>query len=269
MGRAPDPLESFCARYRVGNGPSGNVGAERITTVVLRNLPINGLTCRNPFAATGGTDLEPLSKIKFFAPGAFLVDQERAITAVYYARLASNYPGVQRAAASLRWTGMNYEALVVIDPFGTDTIQHALLRKIEHYLHAYRRIRHDVKVEQAQYVPIALAMTICVLPNYLQAHVKAALPAAFSKSILPDGTRGFFHPDNLSFGDSIPVSAIVATAQAIPGVMSVTVNTLERLGEDSRAALDLGVLQIGPMEIAQLDNNPNNPEHDTLTFNRR
>jgi hypothetical protein len=269
LGRAPDPLESFCARYRVGNGPFGNVGAEMITSIVLRNNPIDGLTCRNPFAATGGKDSEPLSEIKLFAPGAFLIDQERAITANDYARLAGKYPGVQRAAASLRWTGMNYEALVAVDPFGTDTIQHSLLRKIEHYLHASRRIGHDVRVVQAQYVPIALAMTICVLPNYLQAHVKAALLAAFSNGILPDGTHGFFHPDKLNFGNSIPVSAIVAAAQAVPGVMSVTVNTLERLGEDSRAALDLGVLLIGPMEIAQLDNDPNNPEHGTLAFTMR
>jgi hypothetical protein len=269
LGRAPDPLESFCARYRVGNGSSGNVGSETITTVVLRNISIDGLTCCNPLAATGGTDSESISEIKLYAPGAFTADQERAITADDYARLAGNYPGVQRAAAFLRWTGMNYEALVAVDPFGTDTIQHTLLRKIEHYLQAYRRIGHDVKVVQAQYVPIALAMTICVLPNYLQAHVKAALLAAFSNGILPDGTRGFFHPDNLSFGDSIPVSAIVATAQAVPGVLSVTVNTFERYGEDSRAALDLGVLLIGPMEIAQLDNDQSNPEHGTLTFTMR
>ena len=30
LGREPDPLEVFCARYRVGNGLSGNVGAERL-----------------------------------------------------------------------------------------------------------------------------------------------------------------------------------------------------------------------------------------------
>ena len=269
LGRAPDPLEAFCARYRVGNGPSGNVGAETITNVVLRDISIDGLSCRNPFAAAGGALPEPLNEIKLFAPGAFMVDQERAITAGDYARLAGKYPGVQRASASLRWTGMNYEALIVIDPLGTDELQRSLLRKIEHYLQPYRRIGHDVKVMQAEYVAIVLAMTICVLPNYLQAHVKAALLAAFSSGILPDGTRGFFHPDSLSFGDSIPVSAIIARAQAVPGVMSVTLNTLERLGEDSRAARDLGVLLIGPMEITQLDNDPNYPERGTLTFTMR
>jgi hypothetical protein len=269
LGRAPEPLEAFCARYRVGNGPSGNVGAESITTVVLKNISIDGLSCRNPFAAVGGALPEPLNEIKLYAPGAFIVDQERAITANDYARLAGKYPGVQRATASLRWTGMNYEALVVIDPLGTDELRYSLLRKIEHYLQPYRRIGHDVKVVQAQYVPIALALDICVLPNYLQAHVKAALLATFSNAILPDGTRGFFHPDNLSFGDSIPASVLIARAQAVPGVMSVTLKTLERYGEDSRAALILGVLLIGPMEIAQLDNDPNNPEHGTLTFTMR
>lgn len=269
LGRAPDPHASFCASYRVGNGPSGNVGAETITTVVWKNTKIDSLICRNPLAAMGGTAPEPISEIKLYAPGAFAVDQERAVTASDYARLAGNYPGVQRATAELRWTGINYEALVVIDPLGTDTIEYSLLRKIEHYLQPYRRIGHDVRVVQAEYVPVALAMTICVLPNYVQAHVKAALLAAFSNGILPDGTRGFFHPDNLSFGDSIPVSAVVAAAQAVPGVQSVTVNTLERYGEPSPAALDLGVLLIGSLEIAELDNDPNNPERGTLTLNMR
>ncbi len=198
-----------------------------------------------------------------------MLDQERAITADDYARQAGKFPGVQRAAASLRWTGVNYDARVAIDPLGTDAAQPALLRSIERYLQPFRRIGHDVQVVQAEYVPIELVMNICVLPNYLAAHVKATLLAAFSNSIQPNGKRGFFHPDNLSFGDSIAVSTLVATAQAVTGVQSVVVHTLEHYGEVSHMALRLGVLLIGPMEIAQLDNDPNEPEHGTLTFNMR
>ncbi len=57
LGREPDPLEVFCARYRVGNGPLGNVGAGTIKQMVIRNTTLNdpGLMVRNPFAATGGT----------------------------------------------------------------------------------------------------------------------------------------------------------------------------------------------------------------------
>lgn len=271
LGREPDPLEVFCARYRVGNGLAGNVGAETITRMALYNGTLNdpGLVVRNPFAATGGTEPEPLREIKLYAPGAFMLDQERAITADDYAWLAGEFPGVQRAAASLRWTGINYDARVAIDPIGTDAAQPALLRSIERYLEPFRRIGHDVLVVQAEYVPIELVMNICVLPNYLAAHVKAALLAAFSNSVQPNGMLGFFHPDNLSFGDSIAVSTLIATAQAITGVQSVFIHTLERYGETSRMALRLGVLLIGPMEIAQLDNDPNEPEHGTLTFNMR
>ncbi|MHB8595726.1 MAG: putative baseplate assembly protein [Ktedonobacteraceae bacterium] len=277
LGREPDPLEVFCARYRVGNGPAGNVGAEMITQMVVRNTTINdpGLMVRNPFAAMGGTLREPLQEIRLYAPGAFMFDQERAITADDYARLAGEFPGVQRAAASLRWTGVNYDARVAIQPdainrsLRTDGAQPALLRAIERYLQPFRRIGHDVQVVQAEYVPIELVMNICVLPNYLAAHVKAALLAAFSNSIQPNGTRGFFYPDNLSFGGSIAVSTLAATAQAVTGVQSVVIDTLERYGEMSRMALRLGVLLIGPIEIAQLDNDPNEPEHGTLTFNMR
>ena len=130
-----------------------------------------------------------------------------------------------------------------------------MLRAIERYLQPFRRIGHDVQVVQAEYVPIELVMNIscCQLPGGAR---KAALLAAFSNSIQPNGKRDFFHPDNLSFGDSIAVSTLVATAQAVTGVLSVVVHTLERYGEVSRMELRLGVLLIGPMEIAQLDNDP-------------
>jgi hypothetical protein len=36
---------------------------------------------------------------------------------------------------------------------------------------------------------------------------------------------GFFHPDNLTFGEGVYLSKLVAAAQAVPGVEGVTVKT--------------------------------------------
>ena len=43
-----------------------------------------------------------------------------------------------------------------------------------------------------------------------------------------DGTLGFFRPDNLTFGDAIYVSRLLATIQAIPGVQNAVVTELGR-----------------------------------------
>ncbi|MGH6871407.1 MAG: putative baseplate assembly protein [Rhizomicrobium sp.] len=91
-GRTPDAGTTFTASYSVGNGPSGNVGAESITyiafTEVTGNMP--RLRPRNPFAAQGGTAPEPVVDVKQFAPYAFRDTLERAITADDYTAIAGD-----------------------------------------------------------------------------------------------------------------------------------------------------------------------------------
>jgi len=116
----------------------------------------------------------------------------------------------------------------------------------------------------ARYVPLDLKLEVCALPHYQRAHVKAALLDVFSNRVLPAGRLGFFHPDNLTFGEGIFLSKIVATAQAVPGVECVTVKRFQRLFESANYEIENGVLPLRVNEIAQLDNDPNYPEHGKL-----
>ena len=267
LGQASNSMQ-FTATYRIGNGLRGNVGANSITHIVFKNPQSSGVTLRprNPIAISGGTDPEPLAEAKLFAPHAFRTNKQRAITADDYAELAQRNPKVQRATATLRWMGGWYEVLVAIDPYGKEEADQTLLDQIEAYLEPYRRIGHNLKVVGADYVPLDIAMTICVAPHYLRGHVKAALLDIFSNRILPNGQLGFFHPDNLTFGRGVAVSKLVAIAQAVPGVQSVTVTTLERFQEGPNNELANDFLSIGPLEIAQLDNDPSFPENGKLVF---
>ncbi len=265
LGRVPAPGATFGAEYRVGNGRAGNVGAEVISRIVFRATHASGITrVRNPLAAEGGTEPEPLGEVKLFAPATFRRRLARAITAEDYAALAGEIPGVQRAAAILDWNGSWYEARVAIDPTGSESPDEALLANVGEILHRCRRIGHDVVVQRARYVPLHLALRVCVLPHYLRAHVKRALLDVLGSRDLPGGRRGLFHPDNLSFGDAIYLSRVVAAAQAVQGVESVTVTHLERLCERDGTALVTGVLEIDSWEIAQLDNDPVHPERGLL-----
>jgi hypothetical protein len=56
----------------------------------------------------------------------------------------------------------------------------------------------------------------------------------------------------------------VAAAQAVAGVECASVTELRRLFEPANRELETGVLPLGPQEIAQLDNDPNFPEHGQL-----
>jgi hypothetical protein len=305
LGEMPAAGTVFQANLRVGNGPAGNVGAETITYLVLRNEQVSGpaIAPRNPLPAIGGTAPEPLAEVKLFAPYAFRDVLERAITTDDYATITgdnarrrkegyaavaaadrgtdaclSQFIAVQGAKATLRWTGSWYEVLVAIDPEGTHDASLALVEEITEYLEPYRRIGHDLMVAPAECVPLSLGLTICVLPNYLRAHVEAALLDVFSNRVLPDGTLGFFHPDNLTFGVGVDVSKIVAAAMAVTGVQNAVVTELERfeVAEPAPSADQPGeelppggVLSLGPLEIARLDNDPNFPENGRLTLDVR
>ena len=129
---------------------------------------------------------------------------------------------------------------------------------------ALRRIGHDVTVSQAEYVPLEIDLLVCVLPGYLRGHVKASLLDVLSNRYLRDGRLGFFHPDNLSFGEGVYLSRLVAAVQAVEGVESVTVNVFKRLFEAPNQEIENGLLPLSPLEVARLDNDPNYPDHGVL-----
>ncbi len=269
-GEAPRAGTAFRARYRVGNGPSGNVGAGAIRHFVLRKKIDSGVSLkpRNPLSAHGGTPPEPLAEVRLLAPHVFRERMERAVVADDYARLVEReFPGrVQRTAATLRWTGSWDEVLVAVDPFGTEENVDRLLREVRKALHRYRRIGHDVVVARAVSVALDIELCVRVRPHFLRGHVEAALLEVLGNLALPDGRRGLFHPDNLTFGQGIALSRLLAAAQAVTGVESVVAKRFERLHEGPNQEIENGFLPLGPLEIARLDNDRRFPDQGKLVL---
>jgi len=263
LGAQPEPGATFSARYRIGNGTSGNVGAETIVEMTRPKQSVAGaaITVRNPLAATGGTDPEPLAQIKLLAPQAYSSELVRAVTAADYATLAQRNPAVFQAAAVLRFSGARPAVRVAVDPLGTETVAPALLEAIAQELEHARSIGQDVEVVGATYVPLDIELDVSVLPGYLRGDVGAALHQLFSNRVLPDGTLGFFHQQNLGFGLAMYENALIAAAQGVDGVQTVEVLRLARLLDESQGPLPSGgALTLGPLEVAQLDNDPSAPE---------
>lgn len=272
-GRRPNAGETFVARYRLGNGPAGNIGADVLECVAFRNAYPSGitLTSRNPLPARGGMRAEPIAEAKLRAPQLFRHRLQRAVTAADYAAIVMRdfKSAVQRAAAKLRWNGVEREVVVAIDAFGGSEPDSELLARIDRHLRRFRRIGHDLDVVSARQVPLDLGLEICVKPGYLRGHVKAALLESLGNRKRMDGRLGLFHPDNVAVGESVYLSRIVAEAQRIDGVESVVVSRLERLYEGPNGEIDAGLLTLGSMEVARLDNDPGFPENGRLSLTMR
>ncbi|MFZ4859029.1 MAG: putative baseplate assembly protein [Desulfuromonadaceae bacterium] len=278
-GMQPAEGTIFTPRYRTGNGTQGNIGAGSIRNVFAPLFldPVNlelltgidaGIieSVTNPIAARGGDEPETLEEVRLYAPQAFK-EPRRCVTPEDYARRAGEHSGVQRAAATIRWTGSWHTIFLTVDRRDGKMVTEKFASDLLAWLEPWRMAGHDLEVNRPVFVSLEISLLVCVAEEHFRSDVKAALLDAFSAQQRPDGHRGFFHPDNWTFGQSVAVSRIYAVAQSIPGVRHVEVNQLRRQGSKDR-----GVpyeLTFGMLEIPRLDNDPNYPDHGTLNVEMR
>jgi hypothetical protein len=258
-GMAPETGHSFTAVYRVGNGTSGNVGRDAITLI---DLPagvahIAGVT--NPLPAWGGADPETVEHVRQSAPVAFQT-QKRAVTAADYEALTMAYPGVQRTAATLRWTGSWHTVFITVERDQQAALDPQFIADLEAHLDGYRMAGVDLEVQDGVRVPLLIQMKVCVAADYIAADVAQALLAVFNSDNAPDGSPGLFNPSRFDLGQPVYLSPLIAAAQRIDGVSSVRVCTFERQDQPGTAGLAAGVLVPQPLEFFVLDNDPNYPE---------
>jgi hypothetical protein len=274
------PLEggTLEARYRVGTGTAGNVGAG----AVYHLLTTSGLGIdvadpvlpgiRNPLPAVGGTGAESLDEVRLYAPQAFR-RQERAVTEADYAEVSERHPEVSRAVARRLWTGSWHTMFITVDRLAGREVDDAFESELGGWVDRYELAGHDVEIEPPRFVALDIALTVCVKRRYFGSDVKRALLEVFSSVDLPGGRRGYFHPDSFSFGQPVYLSRIIARAMDVPGVRWVEVDPsgdpparFQRWGELPRGEIGQGFIDIGRLEIARLDNDPNAPENGRIEF---
>lgn len=256
------PSERLFASYRVGVGRAGNIGPDSIAHVLTKGVS-GPVSARNPVPGKGGRERETVPEIRARAVAA-LDENRRAVTRADYIRLATEHPEVSRAHVRTIGHGSWDTIVIAIDPVGNVEADEALLRDVRDWLEPYRLMGQDIMVERPRFAPLEIELAICACPDYLPSDVRQAVLRRLSSGVLPDGTLGFFHPDNLSFGQPIYHSHIVAAALSVPGVTDVRFVTFRRWRSTDVAALDNGVLTFDPAEIPILMNDPSFPERGVL-----
>ncbi len=270
LGKRATAGTEFALTFRVGGGTAGNLGADALRHAVADPIqfPAGSITAiRNPLPAQGGAAPESFEQVRQFAPQAFR-RQERAVTEADWAEVAQRFPGVQRAVARFRWTGSWHTVFVTIDRLGglTAARDPRFKAALRAHLEKYRLAGYDLEIADPVFVPLDLALLVCVRPGYFLSDVLAALRRVFSRQQFAAGTRGFFHPDNFTFGQSLFLSRVCAAALSVTGVASVELKKFQRYGRAPNHELANALIAAAPLEILRLDNDRNFPENGKIEF---
>ena len=247
--------------YRVGGGAAGNVAPDSVWRI---ESPLAAESATNPFAGTGGAGAEADLAVRRRAPEAFRAVQYRAVRREDYEAAAETLPYVARAGSAFRWTGSWITAFTTIDPVGTTRVAaDERLGAIER-LNRYRMAGYESYVPAAKYAAIDLEVRVCARTDAFRGDVQAAVLAALSTRQFVDGRRGFFHPDNFTFGQPLERSQLEAAIQRAVGVGGVITVHYRRRGHTAGYVDMPPVVAVGADEIVLVENDPSRPERGSV-----
>ncbi len=247
-------------RYQVGVGSEGNIGRD---SLVFCDEP-KIVSCWNPFDVTGGLDAEATALIIRRVQEAYLAKQFRAITLTDYEQRALELKNVSNAKAFYQWSGSWRIVRLAIDPKGGYDEHETIRREVAQALEPLRLIGDDLEVRLPHYVPLEITVPICVDQDYWIEDIRFLLEQEFSTGYTPDGRKGFFHPDNWTFGQSLLASQILGRVALVKGIGHVSELEMKRFNEPPSGLPDR--IEVQMHEIILVANDPDHQEKGVIHF---
>ncbi|MFF2076577.1 putative baseplate assembly protein [Kitasatospora sp. NPDC058162] len=212
--RLPTGRENVRARYRIGIGESGNVGAGRITQLTTRPLGVSAVV--NPLPATGGAGPDGPGLARRTIPLA-VTALDRLVSVPDYEDFTRSRAGIGRASATRLPDGRR--ELVHVTVAGVDdiplTADSDLIRTLRSSLTTYGDPRLPVEVALRELVLLVVALSVKVDPDHSWDLVEPALRRALLDRLGYAGRQ---------LGQSAHLSEVLTAAQAVPGVDWVEVD---------------------------------------------
>jgi hypothetical protein len=264
FGLIPRKESVFEVSYRLGNGRRGNLAADSLKHFDRQALSFLE-AISNPIAVTDGADAETPGKVRQLAPDAFRAVTYRAVQAKDYAEAAERLDWVQRAGARFRWTGSWLTAFVTPDPLGSVSLTQNQRQALTDQIDRFRQAGREAHVMASRYADIDLEIIICVEPNAFPGQVKErVLEALLGRTDL--NKKGFFDPDNFTFGTPLRRSKLEAVITQVAGVLAVRKIEIRRRGYFDWIMLTKPYFTVSDQDVIRLENDPNYPERGTLTL---
>ncbi|MDB4951656.1 MAG: hypothetical protein JWM27_4305 [Gemmatimonadetes bacterium] len=225
--RLPTGRENVGSVYRKGIGRVGNVRARQLSLLMTRELGLRSVV--NPLAAGGGQDPQEIEDARTNAPVTVLT-LDRVVSIRDFEDYARTFPGIAKAQAVWAWdAGRRGILLTVAGPEGDpvsvarDMPGDRLRLALEGHGDAFVPVRVLPFRAVRFHLDARLVIDADRLAETVLAAVRAALLAAFSF-----GAR--------RFGQRVALSEVIATIQAVPGVVAVDVDALYRDGGERKPA---------------------------------
>jgi hypothetical protein len=214
--RYPTGQENLRARYRVGLGQPGNLGATQISQLLDKPLAVKGVV--NPLPSTGGADPEDRDHARANAPLPIKA-LDRLVSVVDYADFSRTFAGVGKAAADRLVDGRRQTVVVTVA--GADGT--ALDKDSDVVVNLRRALRQlgdpslPVRVLVSQRLVLRLGLVLGIAADHefktVEPVVRAALLDRFSF-------------DRQCLGEGVAESAVLACAVAVEGVSWARVDDL-------------------------------------------
>lgn len=210
--RLPTGSNNVVATYRIEAGadspPAGKL------TVIAQSYP--GLqSVVNPVPVSGGSDPDPASLLRQYAPQSVLTFG-RAVSVFDYQALAAGAPGVNRAQAVWSWNAVNQQAGVTVYVAGEPNVA----TSVQTLLNAAGDPNRPVSVQPATEINITLTLDLIVKAGWDQGAMTAGVVAA-----LCDPMTGLFSPAKLGIGQALFDSMIEAAVLSVDGLVAIKSST--------------------------------------------
>ena len=273
-GKKPFPWSTIEAKYRIGIGKGGNLGENILTTFDLEKYPfIDNLT--NPLPAFGGIESESLFEEKMIGLKQLGI-QERAVTPNDYSNLIKNkFSRINNVKTRFVYTG-SWNAIKISVDLPKTLRNKDVLNEVHDYVDQIKMIGNEVLIEFADYVYPDIKLTLYLESGYGSKDVEYRINLILGNQKNSNGTKGFFHPDNFSFGTPVYVSKLFEAIEQIPGIDYIVINSFRKFSSDlikttdsdilTKRNLKQGFIPIADHQILRLENDPNHPEYGRLVI---
>jgi hypothetical protein len=217
--RLPSGLENVVARYRIGTGLDGEVGAGKLMLFQTRPLGLRAVT--NPLPATGAEAPATGAAAKPDIPRSVLT-LDRVVSLTDHETFARTFAGIGKARAALLRRGEEQRvhltlALADGSPVPDDAV---ILDHLRAALDAARDTTTPVEMAGHGRIWFRVAAKLTVAQDHRFASVAAAASEAMTRA---------FAFDQRGFGQDVSAAEVVALLQGVPGVDAVDLDGLKKV----------------------------------------